>query len=396
MAEPRIPYPRFLRRFFVYRFLADFVFLYAVYVLLFRLKGLSPFRISLLLAMWCGFVLLLELPTGMLADRWRRTSMMSLGMLAKASAFTVWSVAEGFWVYAAGFLLWSVQETFCSGTEEAFLFDSLRKYGREAEYDRIAGRGHFWSRTGAGLSILTGALLASRNLEAVAPLSAVAMAGAFLVTLGFHEPERLGKSSVHGGLRSLVREAVGNGSRRPVLRWLAYSGIVLAVVGALDEYEQLYFHGVGLPVAFFGTFTVLRMGFEALGSRIAYRLRRRLGSRLLVSILPLISGSLLAVSIVFASIPMILLFAGLFCFGAAAEVLVEAELQEVVGSARRATFFSIRSLVMNGGALILILLFAGIVRAGGLDLGFGFFACILMGYSVLSFLRPKNRDDGRL
>jgi|GEM_PF-5602171 len=74
----------FLRFFYAYRFFNDFAFIYAVYILLFKMNGLSVFEISLLLALWCGFVILFEIPTGALADKWNRKYMLSLGMLSKA------------------------------------------------------------------------------------------------------------------------------------------------------------------------------------------------------------------------------------------------------------------------------------------------------------------------
>lgn len=390
MNEPNKTYSSFIKRFNSFRFLTDFAFIYAVYILLFRLKGLSTFEISLLLALWCGFALIFEVPTGMLADRCCRAHILSTGMFAKVLAFVVWTFAEGFWMFAIGFLLWAVQETLCSGTMEAFLYDTLKAHGQEADYDRVAGRGHFWSRIGAAISIFFGAVIASWNMDAVAPLSAGVMVVAFVVTLGFSEPGRIQSTSTRLSYRDLLTEAIKEGvHHRILLRLFIYSAVVLAVVGSLDEYEQLYFHHVGLPVALFGVSTVLRMGFEALGSRYSFRFRRRLGSDNVLGVMPLISGIILSISIIFPSIGMIPVFVFLFFFGAVAEVIVESDIQDTVGSEKRATFLSIYSLMINGGALVLILIFGVMAKIGGLFLGFGMFAFMLIAYSLILIINQK-------
>ena len=55
---PEFPYKSFLRNYYLTGFFYEFIFAYAIYTLLFSMKVLSVFQISLLLAwtifIWCN------------------------------------------------------------------------------------------------------------------------------------------------------------------------------------------------------------------------------------------------------------------------------------------------------------------------------------------------------
>ena len=128
----------FIRNFYIYKFFKHFAFVYAVYVILFKSRGLSVFEISLLLGLWSAFVVIFEVPTGVLSDKWNRKYMILIGLIFKAIGFSIWAFADNFFLFALGFLFWGLQETFCSGTEEALLYDNLKRFKRVQEYEKIA------------------------------------------------------------------------------------------------------------------------------------------------------------------------------------------------------------------------------------------------------------------
>jgi hypothetical protein len=73
-------------------------------MLFFRDKGFSFTEISVLIVIWASPVVLLEIPSGVLADRWSRTGVMALGMGFKAAGFVIWRLADGFTGAAAGMM----------------------------------------------------------------------------------------------------------------------------------------------------------------------------------------------------------------------------------------------------------------------------------------------------
>ncbi len=123
----------------LFRFFEDFGLIYPVYLILFQRQGLSYLQISLLLAAWTGTMLVLEVPSGLLADLWSRKAVIALGTVLKAAGFLVWALKPDFTGFLLGFLAWGAEEAFCSGTTEAMLFEALRRERRESAYEAAAG-----------------------------------------------------------------------------------------------------------------------------------------------------------------------------------------------------------------------------------------------------------------
>jgi MFS family permease len=94
------------------------VLIYPVYTLFFEAAGLPLHQVSLLLALWSLPVVILEVPSGVLADRWSRKSMILLSCLLKAVCFLFWAINPSFLFFA--FVLVGVSEVFL-GAEEALL-----------------------------------------------------------------------------------------------------------------------------------------------------------------------------------------------------------------------------------------------------------------------------------
>ena len=99
-------YKSFLRNYYLSSSLYDFIFAYAIYNVLFHIRGLSVFQISLLLALWAFMAMVLEIPSGALADYWSRKKLLVIAPLIKSICFVVWFFANGnFYLYARVFIL---------------------------------------------------------------------------------------------------------------------------------------------------------------------------------------------------------------------------------------------------------------------------------------------------
>ena len=79
-------------------------------------------------------LILVDVPSGYLADRWGRRKTLILGAFTLVAAYTSLALATGFWsaLLAQGFI--GVGIALVSGTNSALLYDTLLSHGREAEY----------------------------------------------------------------------------------------------------------------------------------------------------------------------------------------------------------------------------------------------------------------------
>lgn len=82
-------YKSFLRNYYLTSFFHQFIFAFAIYTVLFNIRGLSVFQISLLLS-WSALIkVLLEIPTGAMADSWSRKNMLIIAPISKSVCFII-------------------------------------------------------------------------------------------------------------------------------------------------------------------------------------------------------------------------------------------------------------------------------------------------------------------
>ncbi|MDE0300759.1 MAG: MFS transporter [Candidatus Poribacteria bacterium] len=184
-----------ITRFYICSALGGLTFFHGVLAFYMRQIGFSYTQIFILVALYEILVFLLEIPTGMYADRFGLKRSVVLGhLLSAASCFPVALFPASYGI----FLLWSVLSALCttlnSGSVEALQYHSLRDLSREAEYTTLRGR----------LAAIGGVAM---------PVGAFA-GGVFCETHGF------GRVVALGGLTGLVATAffVSMSEPRSVLR----------------------------------------------------------------------------------------------------------------------------------------------------------------------------------
>ena len=149
-----------LFRFCLYGFLKNLRVFDAFLLLALRDRGLDFAAIGALVSVREVAVLLLEVPSGALADTVGRRRC----MVASMAAYVVFSLlfwgASSFWLLAVGMVCHGVGDAFRSGTHKAMILSWLRREGRLDEKTAVYGRTRSWSQLGSACSAaLGGALL---------------------------------------------------------------------------------------------------------------------------------------------------------------------------------------------------------------------------------------------
>jgi len=151
----------FTRLFYVFQFFSDFLLIYAVDKLFLIDRGLNMSHIAVLVAFWSGLYILLEVPSGALADRWSRKKMLVVAGMFQALCWLTWLYSSTFWLFLLGFVFRSIGGTFVSGTLEAYVYDFLKLKKKEDDFERIWGRGFALNQIGTALALSFGGVLSS-------------------------------------------------------------------------------------------------------------------------------------------------------------------------------------------------------------------------------------------
>ncbi|MFZ6022299.1 MAG: MFS transporter [Patescibacteria group bacterium] len=159
-----------------------------VWVLIWR-NYLSWEEIALITSSGVFVSLLLELPSGALADMIGRRRTILLGRLLGIIGFALYSVADSFPLFLLGNIFYHANWAFESGALSALLFDSLKENNQEEKhYQKTESDAFFYATLGMALSSVIGGYLFKIDLHAPYIASAVIAFIAFLTALGLEEP----------------------------------------------------------------------------------------------------------------------------------------------------------------------------------------------------------------
>ena len=127
---------RNVRAFTIFRMFFNARFYYPVYALLFLHYGLTLEQFGILNGVWAATIVLLEVPSGALADTLGRRKLLILAgclMVLEMAVLLVAPVGGGalmFWLFVLNRILSGAAEAAASGADEALAYDSLKAAGQ--------------------------------------------------------------------------------------------------------------------------------------------------------------------------------------------------------------------------------------------------------------------------
>lgn len=309
-------------------------------------RGLSTLEFGFLQSIYYFVAVSLEVPSGVVADRFGRKHALVFGALLTVAGSLLRIVAFDFWVFALAEVLYAAALALVSGAESAILYDSLDADGRADEYARYEGlvQSSWLAVTAVGFP-LTDYFLVRDNDPTLAFAATAALASIGVVcALALKEPpshRRLGVREItSGALRDVIRVP-------GILRLLAYSaGVFVLLRAAIILFFNPTLADKGVPVAFYGTALALVNVVGALVAWRAHRIMAAWGEQWFMFAMPAALLAMYALLIP-ANAPVAI---SLFCLQGAVigayPIAVRTMLNRLVPSAeRRATTLSIESLV---------------------------------------------------
>jgi len=341
-------------RFLLFNFLLNFILWVPIWVVFLQGRGVSLSQIGLLEAGAWLLAAVLEVPTGAIADRWGRKASIAVGAgLYSAAMFLV--LAEVLSpLFLVGYAFWNSSMAFVGGADSAFLYDSLRADGREAEAAEQTGRYLAVQQASQGVAAVLGAWLATIDITLCFTIAGICGLAATAIALSLKEPPRLDVGESRLGYWRNLRVATGIAARRPVVRWLLLLGALLPLIPLTIYYVLLqpYAVGVGVPIAWLGVVVLGVQTTTVLASWLAHRIEGRIA-------VPTLTGAGIALvavaAAVLGSFPSVPVLAFVFIVAivpATLQPLLSARLNHLIPSTQRATVLSFNGLVTELGLAI--------------------------------------------
>jgi MFS family permease len=237
--------------------------------------GFTPQSIGVMAAAYAAVVPLLEIPSGVLADRWSRRGVLLVGNAGGFLSVLVGGLSTDKATYVVAALLLGVYFAMQSGTVDAIVYDTvLEETGDSAGFEAIVGRLRMVESAALVLGALAGGALAAATAPRVtyfATLPLVAVSTLWLA--GFREP-RLHEGGETRSLRRHLAVTLGVVRRDRRLVPIAALLVLTAVLTqAVFEFGPLWLVEAGTGAGAFGPAWAGLMAALGLGGALAGRLR---------------------------------------------------------------------------------------------------------------------------
>jgi MFS family permease len=324
-----------------------------IIVLFYQDNGLEMQDIFTLKAVYSIAIVLLEIPSGYLADVLGRKKTLIIGAFLGFVGFVIYDFSFGFWGFLVAELTLGLGQSLISGADSALLYDSLKAMKKSDRYLRYEGRMVAIGNFAEAIAGILGGLLAEISLRTPFYAQTVVAFIAVPTALTLIEPVRYQKLS---RMRFLDIFGIVKYSlfRSGHLKWtIVYSAIIGVCTLTMAWFVQPYFKMVGLSLALFGVFWALLNLSVGITSYYAHKFEFKFGQvKTIVFITIMIPALYIILSRINALWGISILFLFYFVRGIATPVLKD-YINRLTDSNIRATVLSVRNFVIR-------ILFAGI------------------------------------
>ena len=277
----RKAYERNIWKSYAFTFLQSFQLWWPIWVFyLTDERGFSLTQVSVLEALFWIVIVVAEVPTGMVADRFGRKVSLMASAACTTVAVLVFGMATSYPIVLVSYVAWGMGLTFQSGADSALTFESLKALGRERDYQRIAGVGWGIFSLGAVCGLLLGApVAAATNLSTPILISAGITFASLFVAAAMKEPD-LPHGEQRLAYRTLVTESVRTAWRKPPVRaMLIMAGLLLAAPNAAVVFSQPFLGEHDVALGMFGVWQAPTRLAGMIASVLAYRVSGAFGFR---------------------------------------------------------------------------------------------------------------------
>jgi MFS family permease len=286
----------------------------------------------------------MEIPTGVIADRFGRKYSLAIGGIIIAFAAVLYGSVPRFELFLLGEFLFAIAIAFMSGADDALLYDALKESNREEDSKKVFGRAKSFEYLAMFISAPLGGIVAAKfGLNAPMLFSCIPFLLAALIASLMNEPKRYQITSESRRYLDIAKKGISFLRYHKRLRIIAIDGILIAAAAYfVIWFYQAMLIRLNVPVFYFGYFHAFLVATEIIITSNFVKLEKLFGSGknflkfgtlatgttfLLVAILPNIY-----------TIGLFLLFAG--GFGLTRIELMFVYMNKFIPSEQRATILS--------------------------------------------------------
>lgn len=310
--------------------------------------GLSFAQFMLCETLFVITMLVMEIPSGYISDIFKRKVSLLLHGIFFSGSLLVLYFADSFADALLSQFLAGIAVSFLSGTITAFTYDTALAEGKQDQARKIEGSRSAMTFYATAICATFGGFLYKINPNLPVALSFATCLLSTLIVIFMPEPKRhmeAPEKSIIGDIMSTVRYALHGHAE--IARLILLGGVIFTVTKLTLWVQQPYYMKLGFDPAWFGLLMAGGMLLNGVSSHNGHFFDKFLGGRdgfyrlvmVQASLLALAAGNLFGTGVVF-----LLMAGGIFGLGFPC---LQTSINNLVGSARRATTLSCATLVIS-------------------------------------------------
>lgn len=317
-------------------------------ILFYQSRGLSLTEGMLLQSIYAIGVVILEVPTGVIADIYGKRKSLIVGALAFVIALICYYFSHSFWQFALSELIAALGMSFISGADSAFIHETLKSLGREGEYKKIEGRARGLMQAGNAVGEVLSGFVASISLAFTFLASAAGVFIAFLVSVTFSKPPVKLAREEQVDYKKVITESYRVIKTNRKILWLTlFFALFNGMIWPTNFISQPYLQDVGVPILYFGFIFAAMSAISAVVSSYTHTYDQLAGKYRFLIPTVVTAGALFLLG----AIPRVYIFPVWIVFNLFAMLtytLVSDTVLSIVSSSQASTVLSFQNLARRG------------------------------------------------
>ncbi|HRO65745.1 MAG TPA: MFS transporter [Candidatus Dojkabacteria bacterium] len=208
----------------------------------------TPSQLAVIVMLTYAVQMIMELPSGALADLIGRRSTLIISFLLGAISYILISFGTSYLYFVIINVIVGISDSFRSGAEEAIIYDTFKEKDSH-EFEKINSKGNLVYQTGLIVGTISGGLLYSVNVYIPFILYGMSLLVGFLLTFFYIEPKI---DSEKFTLNNYIKQ-IKTGTKEVFKDKLTtYTSLFYIAVGGITWTNALYF----------GSFFMVGLGFD--------------------------------------------------------------------------------------------------------------------------------------
>ncbi|MGD8538255.1 MAG: MFS transporter [Candidatus Aminicenantes bacterium] len=348
-----------LWKIYLYKFISEFYLIVPILIPYYKSNALNSTQIFTIQAAYALSILLLEVPSGYLADVIGRKNTLILGAIFMPVGLAIYVFTGSFFTFVCAEFILAVGNSMRSGCDSAFIYDTAIELQAESEYKKYEGRSAFYTRIGTALASVLGGIVALLSLNLPFYINIGSSLLMLPLALALVEPKRdtLESKNPLMDILRIVRFSYAN----PQLRLLMLFSALILSTGIIGIWSYfLYYESLGISVGYFGILFAAFQLASAVGSRKAHSLEKLLGTKNTLLFVLFIGGVFLLLGKIQSPLMIPLISANAFLWGLSYPLFLD-QMNRLIKSETRATVLSIANMTGSLSYVILAPLFGQLV-----------------------------------